>query len=175
MKKKAVILGFYVSAALINAGLAVQYAFGGVISSIVLCSLIAHFIVQIVHGYYEQTVPQKYGIGLGVAAVIGLVVADLFASLALRAFIKLYMVYLSVSRKHLDNTVMWPAKWVWISALTIGLIFGSALVRLLHWPGAVEMVFAGYAIRSLFFIYIGYYKAFTAVELEDEVDEIGKG
>lgn len=175
MKKKAVILGFYVSAALANAALGLQYGFGGYISYTVLAILVFHFIFQILHGIEVQTVSTKYGIGLGVLATGGLVFVQVFYGLALRSYTKLYMVYLSLSRKHLDYTAIWPAKWYVVSAITIVLIFSATLFRIMHWPGAVEAAFVGYGIRSVFFIYIGYYKAFTSIESEDEVDEIGKG
>ncbi len=74
----------------------------------------------------------------------------------------------------LDHTAIWPTRWYVISAVTIVLIFGSAIFKLLHWFGAVQMVMVGYAVRSIFFIYIGYFKAFTSVEVADEVAEIGQ-
>lgn len=175
MKKKAVVLGFYVSAALANATLGLQYGFGGYISYSVLAILIIHFILQIIHGIEVGTVTKKYGAGYGILAVLGLVFTEVFYGLALRSFTKLYMVYLSLSRKHLDHTAVWPAKWYVVSAITILLVFSAIIFRIMHWQGAVEAAYAGYGLRSIFFIYIGYYKAFTSVELEDEVDEIGKG
>jgi hypothetical protein len=110
---------------------------------------------------------------LGVLSCVALIVADFLASLVVRAFAKLYLVYISLSRNHLDNTAVWPIQWYVLSAITIVLIFSSALFKLLHWYGAVELIFAGYAIRSVFFLYIGYYKVITLVEGIDEVDKIG--
>jgi len=174
VRRRVLILGFYISAALVNAAIAIQYALGGVFGKIVLGLLVMHFIIQILYGYHEHTVSKKYGIGLGILALAGVVVADFFASVVVRSFIKLYLVYVSLSRKHLDHTAIWPTKWYVISAVTIVLIFGSAIFKLLHWFGAVQMVMVGYGVRSIFFIYIGYFKAFTSVEVADEVAEIGQ-
>jgi hypothetical protein len=173
VRRKAVILGFYISAALVNAALAIQYAVGGLFGKVALALLAVHFIFQILHGYYDGTISKKYSVGLGVLSCVALVVADFLASLVVRAFAKLYLVYISLSRNHLDNTAVWPIQWYVISVITIVLIFGSSLFKLLHWYGAVELIFAGYAIRSVFFLYIGYYKAITLVEGIDEVDKIG--
>jgi len=43
VRRKAVILGFYISAALVNAALAIQYALGGVFGKVALALLGLHF------------------------------------------------------------------------------------------------------------------------------------
>ncbi len=175
MRQKAIVLGFYITAALVNAALALQYALGGYVSYIILFLLVVHFGLQIVHGIQVQTVSKRYGILLGIVGFTVLGIVEFFYGLALRSFTKLYMVYLSVSRKHLDYTAVWPAKWYVVSIVTVLLVFSATLFRILHWPGAVQAAFIGFGLRSLFFVYIGYYKAFTPVVVEDEVEQIGKG
>jgi isoprenylcysteine carboxyl methyltransferase (ICMT) family protein YpbQ len=111
VRRKAGILGFYISAALV-----IQYAVGGKFGKVAFALLAVHFIFQILHGYYEGTISKKYSVGLGVLSCVALIVADFLESLVVRAFTKLYLVYISLSRNHLDNTAVWPIQWYALSA-----------------------------------------------------------
>jgi hypothetical protein len=50
VRRKAGILGFYISAVLVNAALAIQYAVGGVFEKVALAFLVFHFTFQILNG-----------------------------------------------------------------------------------------------------------------------------
>lgn len=175
MRRKQLILLFYISAATISVLLLIRWLGLRVSSEILAPFIIVHFISQVLNLYVNEVLTKLKSLILIITIVLAVVLFSIYARGIIFSLLRFYVFFLIFIRNYLYNTAEYPKGKGTLNTFVLLVLVAGIVLKIMHYPGADIALIIGYIGLSVSLVLIGFYKANTVLSPPDEIDEIGKG